>query len=81
MSRRDRKGKAELEALRRAVENGKHQVDLDRLAEKLVSHELQRRAMVVAVTRRRATARSRRAEVASTRATPPLRGPGRSRRS
>jgi len=47
---RRRRQPEELERLRRAVREGRHAVDLDRLAEKLVDHELARRAMITAVT-------------------------------
>jgi hypothetical protein len=49
---RRRRRPDELETLRRALTEGRHVVNLDRLAEKLVDSELARRAMISAVTGR-----------------------------
>ncbi len=49
---RRRRRPDELETLRRALREGRHVVNLDRLAEKLVDSELARRAMISAVTGR-----------------------------
>ena len=49
---RRRRRPDELETLRRALREGRHVVNLDRLAEKLVDSELARRAMITAVTGR-----------------------------
>jgi hypothetical protein len=64
---RRRRRPDELESLRRALREGKHVVDLDRLAEKLVDHERSLRAMISAVTGRgRDGARRRRAHATGT---------------
>ena len=58
---RQRRRPDEIEELRAAISEGRHVVDLDRLAAKLVDHELARRAMITAVTGRpRAASRPRR---------------------